>query len=325
MTSLDRFAFERSRQALFELEALLGRHSIAIKRGSPLEAAGLNVLRVTEKAVDLSHDMRVVLRDLVGLTELATQLQRHEHHPLFHKLVPHLQLFAADAIALQVGESSVIDQDTNKVFELLVACWLLPLVDDIELDDPKKSSRGTNPDIVANIRGLRWGIACKVMHSTNPAQILGTVEKGVEQIEAAEVDRGAVIVSMKNLLDIDEYWKLLKPANAEAGEDPVYRVFMDDGGPFQMLRDDLTERIKLVKAQAGLDAFRRVLLRPKIVPALALWGHTLSPVLHDGLPAITSVRSLLVAPISDAPGERLGDGDRAFFNALNDSAMYVPQ
>lgn len=121
---LDAYYFGRSKQAAFELEALLKRHDIDIKPGSPLEAAGLNVLRVTEDEVDLRHDMREIFTSLIGLTELGAQLQRHEGHRLFHKLVPHLRLMAENAAAVQVGRSQVTDQETNKLFELLVACWL---------------------------------------------------------------------------------------------------------------------------------------------------------------------------------------------------------
>ena len=155
---IDGFTFERSKDALFEMEAVLAAHGILIKKGSPLEAAGFSVLRVSEREVDLSHDMRQVLIQLVGITELANQLHRNVTHRLFPRLIPHLRLLGDDAAALQVGKSSPTDQDTNKLFELLVACWFLPLVDDIELDDPEASSGGTNPDILATISGARWGI-----------------------------------------------------------------------------------------------------------------------------------------------------------------------
>ncbi len=66
-------------------------------------------------------------------------------------------------------------------------------------------------------------------------------------------------------------------------------------------------------------------MKPKLAPAIAMWGHTISPVLHDGHPTITSVRYLVVTQVSDQPGKTLLQTDRDFLEALNDSATTNPE
>ncbi len=321
----DRFSFDAAKTALFRLEAILKQHNIALTKDSLLEAAGYATLRIVERETDPSTDVRLQALRLVGVAELGHQLHRNKSSPHFHKLLPHLSLLSEKtAAAIQVGESSPIDQETNKIFELLVACWLLPLATDIDLDDPEKSAGGTNPDIIATIAGVRWGIACKVLHSRNPKQLLSTVEKGVSQVIAADVDRGVVIVNMKNRLDMNDYWPFTKPEEASS-PNPEFQCFVDENTPFKMLREQLSGFVRQAKREAGQATFEDILVKPKLAPAIAMWGHTISPVLHDGHPTITSVRYLVVTQVSDQPGKTLLQTDRDFLEALNDSATTNPE
>jgi hypothetical protein len=319
----DRFTFATARDAFFRLETLLHAHGLRVEPGSMLDEAGLATLRVAEGEVDLTHDMRQLLPQLVGVTELANQLVRNSSHPLFGRLVPHLALLSK-GVAIQVGMSSVIDDATNKIFELLVACWALPWCSDIEIDDPVKSAGGTNPDIIATINGTRWGIACKVLHSTVPQQLISIIEKGASQVQIADVDRGLVIVNMKNQILIDDYWKELTPADPTTGRDPIYDVFLDERAPFEKLKKQFTAHILAAKEKVGQKAIEDVLAVPKLIPAIILWGHTLSPVLLDDVPVIVSVRTLLVAGTSEHPAMSPSGADRKLLEALNDSAMQNP-
>jgi hypothetical protein len=291
---------------------------LKIEVGCLLEEAGYSTLRVAAHEVDLSHDMRSTLTQLVGVTELAHQLIRNRKSPFFDRLAPHLGLLVKGA-AIQLGYSS--DDATNKVFELLAACWVLPLCSDIELDDPVRSAGGTNPDIIATVNGVRWGIACKVLHSTNPAQLITTIEKGVSQVHAANVDRGVVLVSMKNRLLIDDYWPQESASDPNTDTAPVYRVFIDPGMPFQKLGEQLSDFVMATRTAVGLPHMETVLCKEKILPAVVLWGHTLSLVMLGGREVVTSVRSMLASEVSKEPAKRLLENDRAFLALLNDSAM----
>ncbi|HEY3856746.1 MAG TPA: hypothetical protein VGO67_20360 [Verrucomicrobiae bacterium] len=95
----------------------------------------------------------------------------------------------------------------NKVFELLVAGVLFRILSNIRLEKPKQAKRDKrNPDVIGEFRGRRWGFACKTSHSNNPKSFLDRVREGVAQIEAADVERGVVIVNLKNLIPHDEIW-----------------------------------------------------------------------------------------------------------------------
>jgi hypothetical protein len=93
----------------------------------------------------------------------------------------------------------------NKVFELFMATVLFRICSDLAFDSPGKST-GKNPDAIGKFKGKRWGIACKVSHTENPLTFLERVRDGVEQIEKADVDRGVIIVSLKNLVPHDITW-----------------------------------------------------------------------------------------------------------------------
>jgi hypothetical protein len=75
---------------------------------------------------------------------------------------------------------------------LLVAEW-------ISMEPPGRS-RGDNPDVITRFQGRDWGLACKVVHSDNPRGYRNHVIRGVEQIEAAAVDRGIVVFNLKNIV-----------------------------------------------------------------------------------------------------------------------------
>ncbi|MFT3840792.1 MAG: hypothetical protein QM723_27625 [Myxococcaceae bacterium] len=316
------YTFETATHALFELERMLNERGITIAPGSMFEAAAYSTLRIAERTADPALDLRIQTTHMVGVTELAHQLRRNQNDPKLDALLPHLALLAEGA-AVQVGSSSVLDQATNKLFELLVACWILPLASEIALDDPKASSNGMNPDILATVAGVKWGIPCKVLHSRTPQQWLSTVKKAVEQIEASSAERGVVMLNMRNHLDLNVYWPLLDPTSRESN--PEYAAFGDESRPFKILREQLAGVATSAKAAAGQDALEAILLKPRIMPAVAMWGHTLSPVVLNGAPVIASVRTLVVTNASDDPKKSITASDRSFLEAVNRNALSNPQ
>jgi hypothetical protein len=109
-------------------------------------------------------------------------------------------------IALNVW-NPITDGDANKIFELYIALIISRLTTSLELDHPKHSSGGTNPDVIAELDGKRWAFACKVMHSKKIKTFRDRVREGIDQIERSDAERGIVVISLKNLIPHEAFWE----------------------------------------------------------------------------------------------------------------------
>ena len=136
---MDRYTYETARDKAERLEDLLAGHGITIASGSALERATLSIHDLFYKQQDRPDrdiaDFRKLFSDMIGIAELGTQILATADHPQFDSLLPHLELLNADAI-LQNQWSPVTEQESNKVFELLVACWAMACGTEVTLDDP---------------------------------------------------------------------------------------------------------------------------------------------------------------------------------------------
>jgi hypothetical protein len=213
-------------------------------------------------------------------------------------LTPHLQLLNEGQV-VQTRKASVLDQPANKIFELIVACWAMSSSGvAVRLDHPR-ASRGDNPDVLFTYKSVPWGIACKVPHSINPLTIVDNVREGVRQIQSSAAESGIVILSAKNLIAHEEYFRLINPAEWRAGAEPLFQGFRNSGEPVAKLQHELTVLTNSLRSVIGNEALREVFARSKTVPAIVIWGHTISGVEHEGKPTLTSVRTLAIDPIGD--------------------------
>jgi hypothetical protein len=120
--------------------------------------------------ISAEPDIRNTFGDLAAMGELAYQILEVRNHPAFPELRAHLRLLTSGEPA-QNRATSKIDQDADKIFELLTACLAMRCGFRIKLDDPVHSSAGKNPDVLATKAGRPWGIACKAAHSTHPESL----------------------------------------------------------------------------------------------------------------------------------------------------------
>ncbi|MCH8558531.1 MAG: hypothetical protein LAT84_11940 [Balneolia bacterium] len=158
---------------------------------------------------DPTNDIRFQIIKGFGLVDIIRKILRVREHSDIQELKGHIQLLAHDTKIIQNFYSESTDSDSNKLFELYVAASCMVFAESIELDDPFESSGGTNPDIIVEFEGNRWGIACKVLHSPKFATYRDNVLKAIDQIEKSEVDYGFPILSMKNVINYDHFWPLI--------------------------------------------------------------------------------------------------------------------
>jgi hypothetical protein len=125
----ERYTFEAAEQNAIQLEALLKRFGIKVRVGSDLEASALSVVEILERrrseaVADWTKDLRTNVANVVGLSEFGAQLLAARSHSDFGQLIPHLELLNEGQV-VQTRNASVLDQPTNKIFELIVACWAM--------------------------------------------------------------------------------------------------------------------------------------------------------------------------------------------------------
>jgi hypothetical protein len=322
------FTYEEAEAALFKFEQLLKRWSITITPGSQLEAAAFSVVDLADRRrFPNSSSWRVDLRDdaanLVGVNDLAVHVLRAADHPDFERVVPHLRLLN-EGQALQNRASRSVDGAANKLFELLVACWVMAArADDVSVDDPLRSA-GNNPDVMFNWESQRWGIACKAIHSRAAQTVFERMQEGIRQVEASEASRGMVLVNVKNVI---EHAKYMRPAAVYAeGNEPSY-VCLSRSQPQEMLKAEIDGI--LAGLRDGIDPYEMIdaFLITKVVPAWILWGHTTSVVNYKGRPTLTSVPRLALGKLGEQPDGPLTPraNDLKLLERLNEAANVSPR
>jgi hypothetical protein len=221
------FTVHENQRVALEFEALLRRHGLEVSGDSPLERAILGAIEMFETHKDKTvHDLKTDCRDrwrqAFSLIEIARKMLNAQGHPDFPQLLQHLGLLVGSANLSQFSmipvTASPSEKDTNnKVFELLVAGILFRMLSNIQLDKvrPSKGDK-RNPDVIGEFQGKRWGFACKTCHARNPKSFIERVEDGIDQIGKADVERGIVVVNLKNLIPHDEIWPAAK--NPKSGE-----------------------------------------------------------------------------------------------------------
>jgi hypothetical protein len=287
------YSFEETQASAFAFEKLLEKHGVAIRSGSVLEAAILGVVdiaykRASEGPHELAIDVRHAFRALVGVNELASLVLAVENHSDFAQLVPHLQLLNEGA-ALQNAPSSQLDDATRKIFELFAASLAMQCGTNVRLEDPEKSASGRNPDILADLCGQRWGIACKVIHSLHPEAFIENLVKGIDQIEKSPASVGVVLMNFKNVLDYEDLWPTMKVRAADTSP-PKYAVFGDASLPFQRLilqMQKLGVTLHKYLPTGHVETFFR---GKKSVGGFLLWGHAMTGIQRNGKQTASSLR-----------------------------------
>ncbi len=138
------FGFKQAQERVLALEGLFNAHGVPFKPGTQLEQIALNVFDAMYQreslAPDNTADVRVTLKHLIGLNELAGMILLVRDHPEFPKLIPLLGLLNEGA-GIQNMPSPVKDQATNKVFELFACILALQCGSNLEIDDDKAQEK----------------------------------------------------------------------------------------------------------------------------------------------------------------------------------------
>jgi hypothetical protein len=268
-------AIDEVEAVLDQLERLLSRHGVQVAAGSRLEDRMLFVRHVRHvrrgEAQIQDSDDRPWWREMHGIYDLGRRIIEAEAQMpgKFERLQPWIRLFASTRGQLaQTAPATAGDQESDKVFELLVALALLPHIEDIA---PDRGS-GRNPDLLFRFRGQNWGIACKRLYSASPATFRDRVTEAIRQIEVSPAEIGLVFVSLVNLMKHDVFWPLDLGLDASTG--------MSRNSMLEKLNDEIARLEANIVGQTDRDlveAFHGMKAMPGIVHYLATTYLTGSP------------------------------------------------
>ena len=308
------YTFAEAHRRLAAFTDLLALHGITIQKGGPLERLAHSVVDLVDQHADPAKqdpmvDSRAWFREVVGMSHLVALVLSVRESPCFTELLPHLQLLNV-ATSTQNSRSSVTDAASNKLFEMFVAIAAMRRGYTTHLDHPKNAT-GKNPDVLIELEpGRVFGVACKMMHTAQPATMIGAIEKAVSQLENSPATEGVVAIGLKNIFPHDEFFPILNLATWKSGKaEPMYGAFRSKKEMI-FVANQLADRFHAALGEeAEFSELRRIFgasTKP-IIPAVAYYVHTATAVRHDGGGApLTSVSYIRLKTLwASIPNETL--------------------
>jgi hypothetical protein len=262
---------------------------------------GSSITRAVAGLMDLSaglagealipKDRRQTFLAGVGLADLVVKTRAVTKHPEFSKLCKHFQLLLKQGGLLQNTATEFNEDATNKVFELQTALSVLQVGTNIELEDSKNNKGVRNPDILVDLNGMRWGLACKVLNTKKTKSYYDRVEEGIKQIDKANsAQRGFVIVNLKNVLDSERLW----PVPVSGPHGPVDGVWPSVDHLGALAEAQVEQFLTDCEAIFGGDThIRGLFAQSKAVPLTLNYVNVSAPCMVNGAPTLTNLRMLV--------------------------------
>ena len=306
-------------ELIFAFENLLRKQARFIPVGSSLDEAGFTTMRMLatykkEIRHDYKKDCRNEWRRALSMADILRKILSLQDCPAFNSVWPHILLLLGNGEIAQNLWSPKEDSHANYVFELYTALLALPISSALDLEPVRTSANGENPDIIATIKGIPWGLACKVMHSTSAKSMLDRVRDGIHQIDRCRrIENGIVVVSLKNVIPHDSIWPVV---SEDATGDLIYLTASSDRLALQALQAECKRyEVELTEIVGGKDGFRSIFTGTKVEPIILAYLCTATSILRDNRPTFTLIKILCSITVDDF----LPPKSRAVADALNES------
>ena len=263
MDRRDLTSFADADRLVNDFERVLDRFGIRVGNGSPLEQHCLFLKEFVDQHNRPQPDYVLDPEKLqagVGMLDVIKKVLRRHDHPDFERLLPHLALLN-DGSAVQNARTPVTDQTSNKLFELFVALAAMEHGRDMRIDDPH-ASKGDNPDVLVTYDGVRWALACKVIHSDRPETLFDRIVEGVNQIERSEASVGIAMVSLKNRLPHDQLFPVVGDDNGM----PIVGVYPSLTHAQGAIQHEVNLRYRALRAAIDPTAIRDTFAGRKSLP-----------------------------------------------------------
>lgn len=313
-----KYPFDTSEQLIYDFEEVLNTNKLAIENNSDLERISISVFETNSKNKkeiqhDNSLDIRAIFADVAGIVEFVSKIVKHKDHPDFSKLIPHLHILNKASSAVLTSKSKITDDGNNKLMELYFALLCMDFAEKIDIDDPN-NSKGDNPDIMFTYQDKRWAIACKAMHSDNEKTLYDTIEKGTDQINKSQAEKGIVIVNFKNIIDRNKIWPIINEAEVTQNKkEPLFACFPNTDGPVSILRNYGCDYQRKLIEKVGAENLVR-LKGEKCPAAFVIFLQALTSIQHNGLCPPTILKTLNLVLF-----DSIDDGYKSLVTKLNEA------
>lgn len=281
-----KYPFEASEQLIYNFEELLQDIGLTIQNNSDLEKVSLAILETNAKFKkevihDDNIDIRSVFSDVAGLIDIIGKVIKNRDHQDFEQIIPHLEILNKAGTSVMTSKSKVTDDGNNKLMELYISLLCMRFATNIELDNPN-NSQGDNPDVMFSFRGKRWAIACKALHSAKEKTLYDTIEKGTEQINRSNAEKGIVVVNFKNIIDRDLLWPIINEDEYKNGEEPIFGCHKSLDVPCKMLQTYGKEYRDKVINLIGIEYLNKLSESGKCPTGFLIFLQAMTSVLRDG-------------------------------------------
>ena len=286
--------FKESDRIEILFEAALRRYGVSVRPGSELEAAMFEIMdaenrRLGRSPIPRGPGAREALARGLGVlhfAELAVSAQAEDANALAF-MVPHLRLLN-DGMAAQ-NVRRIGDQAANKIFEGLIglACWKLDR--SVELDDPVHSL-GNNPDVIFDLDGAKWAIACKVPNGDSMITAFENIESACDQIERCSAQSGVVVLNARNWLDHNRLWPPNHgPGHGELSDHDLEWAWATTDAPIALLRGEGERRLQALRHERGEELTQLFASTHKTIPVVLVFLQSTTMVSFPTGPVYTRV------------------------------------
>jgi hypothetical protein len=295
----DFITFDQADKLADEFEAILKKYGVKIAVGSPLEWGMLLLHKMKDLHANPQNGLAwpslgFDLQEAVGVLHMIELVTRRANHPEFGKLIPHITLLNKTEVA-QTKKARLTDNESTKVLELVVALASLEKGHDIELDDPIKSSRGSNPDVMVRmLDGRLWGFACKVARGDAPKSMFDLIKGGIDQIERSKAEVGIVILSLKDKLP---HHALFPQLGTDPSGTPILGVHRDVNDIKNRLIGFVVEKFIKMERDVTRDAIWNEIRGKKSLPGVLVPVMVGVGISTDKGPAASTIGFLQLVPL----------------------------
>jgi len=233
-----------------EFKKFLEDLNIEIPDNSYLSNTFENIYKISKYNAILDNQYIILpfsedeLRSIAFLPFMLRSLDNIKKHKDAEKLRNHFKLFTETKFAQNDSTLNLNPSEwkkVNSIWELDISIALINIsASIIYIENPYESNNKSNVDIITEIDNVIWGIECKVPTTEEliPLSFKNLIEKGVSQIDVADVDCGIVCLNLRNLIKHNNYLKYY-------GNDR-YSYFDNKNEAISLLNNEIKENYNLL-------------------------------------------------------------------------------
>lgn len=207
--------FSEDHKIIEEFEYLLSNYNIDINRNpyySDTKRAIEELMNyeVTESGLLKIDATPLQIRRAIFLISIAGKILSVKENAYFKELIPHIKLlenckfFGREEFGTQ---NTIVEENTNKVFELFIAVSLMRFASEISLAKPT-GNKSERPDIIAKVGDYSYGIECKVLNRSTYSEYSAyqLLKAGFKQInKSSDINKGFVLLNTINYVPHNNY------------------------------------------------------------------------------------------------------------------------